>query len=187
MVKFITFILICSLLVPVSGADEFIEEEFYNYFKEMHSGIYKAFEYSRDEEIYNCLYGSFTGEELDTQFFEFLKTIKEFQSLGYRNYVKKIEYEKLAIEKKKKDYIKIFVKWKVYGLVKHLLHEHNRINTYEAVYRLEKPEAEEDWKIAGTQIISGERIIFPRRWYDKKMQQIMPEEKVIIESVNTPL
>ena len=87
-----TFILVMSIFISGLTAADFNEEEFSNYLMELHKNIYKAFDYSEDNEIYNCLYGSITGDELDTQFFEFLKTIRYFEALGYRNYVQRIAY-----------------------------------------------------------------------------------------------
>ncbi len=178
-------ILVITILASGWSGGEFNEEEFINNLKELHGNIYKAFDYSEDNEIYNCLAYSFMGEELEEQFFVFLRTIREFEAQGYRNYIQKIDYEKIIIEKRRKKYIKVYIKWRVFGLVKHLLHEHNRINTYEAIYKLKKCRVDKDWKVVRTQILSGERIIFPKRYYDPDGIQV--DEKIVIEKVRQPL
>lgn len=180
-------ILLVAVMILLSGWKDrgFDEKEFIVYLKEMHRNIYKAFDYDDDNEIYNCLSFSFAGDELECQFFEFLETIREYAAQGYKNFIRSIEYEDVIIEKKTKKYIKVYMKWRVYGLVKHLLHEHNRRNTYEAIYRLEKEE-KDDWKIVGTQILSGERIIFQKKYYDPASDPGI-EQQIIIEKVNQPL
>lgn len=150
-----------------------------NHIKKIHSSIYETFKHSEDDEIYNCLSASFMGEELDTQFYKFLKTIREFEKRGYTNHIQKIDYKKIVIEKKTDKDVKIYMKWKVFGTVKHELHEHDRCNTYEAVYNLKKDQKEKIFKIINTNIINGERIIYPKKYYDKS--NILQEEEIVIE------
>ena len=165
---YVTGCLFFLLLISAgSKPGEFNENEFISHIKELHSNIYNAFNYSNESEIYNCLASSFSGDELDRQFYEFLKAIREFESEGYRNYIQEIDYDNITIEKRTNKQIRVYMKWKVLGLVKHQLHEHNRINIYEAVYRFEKLKGEDDWKIVDTQVLNSERIIFPKRYYDQ--------------------
>ena len=165
-----TKLLLSTLILINLGSflfsEEFNENEFKNYLKEIHSNIYSTFGYSDDNEIYNCLAYTFEGEELDKQFYEFLKNIRDLEKQGYSNHIKSIEYEKLNIEKRSKKKIRIFMKWKVEALVKHVLHEHDRIGIYEAIYTL-KPIASSEWKIIKSQIINSERIISPQRYYNQ--------------------
>lgn len=140
------------------------ESEFIARLKKVHSNIYQVFEYREEEDIYRCLSRSFADEELDDQFFEFLKTIREFEALGNKNIIEQIDYEDIAVESARKDRVRVRMMWKVHGLVRHQLHEHRRINTYEAMYELRRT-GEDDWRIVHTLILTSERIIFPKIFF----------------------
>lgn len=157
-------LLLCTIFTIPALAGDFDETGFINYLKDIHTGIYSVYDYYDDNEIYNCLAYSFAGDELDLQFYDFLKDIREFEEQGYRNIIKNVDYETIKIEKQSKKEIKVYMKWKVSALVKHTQHEHDRLAIYEAIYTLQ-PDEFGDFKIMGTQIINSERIMSPKRYY----------------------
>lgn len=171
-----------ALAFWLSPTNEFNKEDFIRKFKKIHKSIYKTFDQKNKNDVYDWLEKCFSGDELDKQVFQFLKVMKKLEEEGYENHIQKIEYLELNLESIEGNNVKLYVKWRVFGLVKHRLHEHNRLNTYEAIYQVNHT----IMKIKQSEIINGERITYPKRWYD---QPAPPNEtrEPIVEQVDTPL
>ncbi len=120
--------------------------------------IYKVFKFHDDNVIYNYLSDIFTDKAMEKQYFYFLKQIRELAESKSVNIIKKILYKKIKILDKSKKKIVLFVSWEIYGTVRHQLHEHDRINKYEAIYILMYNEKKDIFKIDKTKILKSKRI-----------------------------
>ena len=134
------------------------EREARQRFQELHQNIYRAFDYDTDDAIYDTLAQSVSGDLLDEIYSEIYKSLVLKNEGGAVCRVKKLEYLQCSpdeLEPEEKGFA-FQTCWRVYGLVRHWGHTHERVNEYEARYRLD--EVDGQWKIAAVKVSREKRL-----------------------------
>jgi len=121
-------------------------------FELLHQNIYRAFDYERDEEVYDALAQSVTGELLDWTFQEIYRSLILSDEGGARarvSLVKPLSWEAVELNERESSALKLEssglkarelgafaarYRWRVIGEVSHWGHSHRRVNDYEARY-----------------------------------------------------
>ncbi len=131
-------------------------------FTELHANVYRAFDYSREEDIYDVLVQSVDGALLDDLYTQIYKSLILRYSGGAVCKVTEVEILKTTLIKKTdggpstSPTLAIDCRWKVTGMVDHWGHLHRRVNGYQAHFLLSA--ASGSWKISGIDITNQERI-----------------------------
>lgn len=106
-------------------------------FLDLHQNIYRAFDYDKDETIYDTLAESVSGGLLDRVYQEVKKSLILKEEGGAECRVQKLDYlSSSATERPEGPGFSIDCQWRVHGLVNHWGHTHQRINEYRATYQL---------------------------------------------------
>ena len=115
----------------------------------LHSNIYRAFDYERDEEVYDALAESVTGPLLDWVFQEINRSLilkEEGGAQAKVSLVKPLEWSRRPLNDKEREALKgeaglvtrgafaCEYRWRVVGEVTHWGHSHRRVNDYKARY-----------------------------------------------------
>ncbi len=133
------------------------EEMVVQRFKDLHQNIYRAFDYDTDEEIYDTLDQSVSGDLLDEIYQEIYKSLILRDEGGAVCRVKKLEYLQCALVPADEDSrYAVQAHWRVFGLVNHFEHTHERVNEYHARYEI-APESNV-WKIVDVEITKEQRL-----------------------------
>jgi hypothetical protein len=119
---------------------------------------YRAFMLQRDEDIYDVLARSVSGEFLSEVYLQNRENMRmgdsdENLAIVHQLYIKSID----SMAQKKDGSIDIVVNWDVYGSVYHQKHVHYRCNTYTAEVRI-KP-TENYWKLVKIQLLDEQRVL----------------------------
>ena len=130
-------------------------------FKDLHQNIYRAFDYDNDDAIYDTLAQSVNGALLDEIYSDVYKSLVMKDEGGAVCRVKRLEYLEClpAVLKQNERGFAFDTHWRVYGLVQHWGHTHERVNEYQARYHLAQIDG--IWKIDGVEI-SREKRLNPR-------------------------
>lgn len=126
-------------------------------FKDLHQNIYRAFDYDTDEQIYDTLAQSVSGDLLDRIYQEIYKSLVMKEEGGAVCRVKRLEYLDTDVRPAPEgEDFAVRCHWRVFGLVEHWGHIHQRVNEYEADYRLGLREGR--WRIADVAIAKEKRL-----------------------------
>ena len=146
--------------------DQLTDEELRAIFELLHQNIYRAFDYERDEEIYDALSQSVTGPLLDWTFQEMFRSLILQDEGGAKakvSVVKPLSWELTSLNERERRALssgdsgepeRIIQKtgafaaqyrWRVIGEVTHWGHSHRRVNDYEARYAV--AHGPEGWRI----------------------------------------
>jgi hypothetical protein len=125
-------------------------------FRDLHEGIYRAFNARTEDEIYDTLAASLEGELLDSVYNEVHQTVamrrKKQMSFRVRR-VKAISTEVLPAPGAA---FQVRHHWRVYGTVTHMAHSHARFNEYQAIYTVRHNGTA--WRISDSQIRRHKRV-----------------------------
>jgi hypothetical protein len=119
--------------------------------------VYRAFDFRKEETIYDVLDRSVAGDLLTRIYLETRRGLELQSQGGARAKVKEIELLEIGAEDRGGD--RGFVarcKWNVAGSVGHWGHIHQRTNQYEADFEVRPVDGE--WKITGMEILQEERL-----------------------------
>ncbi|MFT4638625.1 MAG: hypothetical protein ACI8T1_001946 [Verrucomicrobiales bacterium] len=127
-------------------------------FKDLHQNIYRAFDYDTDDAIYNTLTQSVSGTLLDSIYSDVYKSLVMKDEGGAVCRVKRLEYLECqpAAPKPNELGYAFDTHWRVYGLVQHWGHTHERVNEYQARYHL--VQIDTVWKIDSVEISKEKRL-----------------------------
>jgi hypothetical protein len=142
-------------------------------FASLHKNIYRAFDYTNEEDIYDALSQSVDGELLDDVYYEV------YESLILRDQggaVCRIDEVRIIDSRKEEATIGgsgeapdagdvafgMKCLWRVKGSVHHWGHTHTRVNEYKAQYRIEPRGGA--WKITAAQVLEQRRIADTLTW-----------------------
>lgn len=129
-------------------------------FAALHKNIYRAFDYVAEDDIYDALSQSVTGELLDEIYSDIYKGLILSEEGGALCQIDKVEILNNDFLSKEPDSeppnYKISCSWRVIGLVEHWGHIHRRVNEYSAVYTLMP--FNDKWKISDVEMNEQERI-----------------------------
>jgi hypothetical protein len=119
---------------------------------------YRAFMLERDEDIYDTLARSVSGEFLSEVYLQNRENMRMRDSDGAMAIVHQLDIKSIeSIALTKDGSVDIFANWDVYGSVRHQKHVHYRCNTYTARVII-KP-TENYWKLVKIQLLDEQRVL----------------------------
>ena len=125
-------------------------------FETLHRNIYRAFDYRREEKIYDTLERSVSGDLLERIYLETRKGLELANQGGARAKVKDIELVEISTRSGDDGAFVAEAIWNVYGSVGHWGHIHQRSNRY--VAELDITPIDDIWKLTGLEIIDEQRL-----------------------------
>ena len=130
-------------------------------FRPLHANIYRAFDYTRESDIYDALARSVHGGLLDQLYNEVYRGLvmqEQGGAVSRVRAVRPIETEVLQIGSDGGDAVSFEVdaRWQVDGSVFHWGHTHTRTNEYRAQYTVVAAEA--GWRISGSRTLEQFRV-----------------------------
>lgn len=119
---------------------------------------YRAFILDKDEEIYDVLARSVSGEFLSEVYLQNKEALRIGATEGAASIVDRLDIKSIeAMKQLKNGAITIVANWDVYGSVFHRGHSHYRCNTYKA--ELTIVPKDNYWKLSSLQLLDEERVI----------------------------
>jgi hypothetical protein len=119
---------------------------------------YRAFMLQEDEDIYDALARSVSGEFLSEVYLQNRENMRMDDSDGAMAIIHKLDIKSIdAMALKKDGSIGIAANWDVYGSVHHQKHVHYRCNTYTAEVII-KP-IENYWKLVKIELLDEQRVL----------------------------
>jgi len=120
--------------------------------------IYRSFDFREEEDVYDRLATSVSGDLLADIFLQNRKSLVVTQAGGARARVKEVEIEDVTVKHLDDRPLALLFhsKWTAMGTVGHWGHIHMRKNRYEANIIVEP--MEEVWKITGLELLEEKRI-----------------------------
>ncbi|MFC1587707.1 hypothetical protein ACFL54_05295 [Planctomycetota bacterium] len=128
-------------------------------FESLHRNIYRAFDYTSEDAVYDALSRSVEGEYLDIIYNEVYQSLvlrEEGGAVCRIHVINILENQVMFPENLQSKFFHIRCRWQVHGTVSHWGHRHQRINEYMAKYTVCRKNTE--WRIAGVQMIEHKRI-----------------------------
>ncbi len=131
-------------------------------FESLHANVYRAFDYTREEDIYDVLAQSVDGALLNDLYAQIYKSLVLRFSGGAVCKVARVEILEATLEEKtwggrgREHVLTVNCHWRVQGIVEHWEHLHRRINEYQARFTLSPRGGE--WKICDIDITRQERV-----------------------------
>jgi len=145
------------------------EEEAKGMFASLHKNIYRAFDYTTEEDIYDALSQSVDGELLDDVYYEVYESLilrDQGGAVCRIDEVKILDSRMDEAEATTGDEsavaFGITCLWRVKGSVHHWGHTHTRVNEYKAQYTVEPRGGA--WKITAAQVLEQRRIADTLTW-----------------------
>jgi hypothetical protein len=128
--------------------------------------LYRAFDYTNEEDIYDTLAQSVDGPMLDEIYNQVYQSLLQREEGGAVSMVQRVE----IIESKLEQYeptadassarLSIQCRWRVHGAVEHWGHSHKRLNEYHAMYVLRPRDGH--WKITNVKVKEQKRVELPK-------------------------
>jgi hypothetical protein len=119
---------------------------------------YRAFMLQKDEDIYDVLARSVSGEFLSEVYLQNRESMQMRDSDGAMAVIHQLDIKSIdAMTQNKDGSIGVVANWDVYGSVHHQKHVHYRCNAYTAQVTI-KP-AENYWKLVKIQLLDEQRVL----------------------------
>ena len=120
--------------------------------------VYRAFDFREEEDVYDKLALSVSGDLLTEVYLQSRKSMIIEQAGGAQAKVKQVEVLETDVKEssKQKGALDVETKWTAMGSVGHWGHIHTRQNVYDAILTLAV--ANGSWKIAGIQLLEEKRV-----------------------------
>ena len=120
--------------------------------------VYRAFEFRKEDDVYDKLAISVTGDLLTDVYLQSRKSMIIEQAGGARAKVKQVDVFETNVQesKKQKGALDIKTKWTAIGTVGHWGHIHTRQNVYDAIMTVTVVDG--SWKIAGIELLEEKRV-----------------------------
>ena len=118
--------------------------------------IYRAFDFRQDEQIYDVLAQSVSGDLLTRIYVETKQGLVLQNQGGARAKVKSVELERLEAMDYRRGVLTVKADWLVNGAVGHWGHVHQRVNRYRAELTL-AAEARR-WTLQDIEVLQEERV-----------------------------
>lgn len=128
--------------------------------------IYRAFDYTNEEDIYDTLAQSVDGPMLDEIYNQVYQSLLQRDEGGAVSMVQRVEILESNLEqnepagKASSAQLSIQCRWRVHGAVEHWGHSHKRLNEYHATYVLKPRDGR--WKITHVEVKEQKRIELPK-------------------------
>jgi len=125
-------------------------------FRDLHTGIYRAFNGRTEDEIYDTLAASLEGQLLDDVYNEVHQTVamRTNKQMSFR--VRRVKSISTEVTPKSEAAFEVRHHWRVYGTVTHMAHSHARFNEYQAIYTVSHTAA--GWRISESTICRHKRV-----------------------------
>ncbi len=118
--------------------------------------VYRAFDFRKEEQIYDVLARSVEGELLEQIYLETRRSLELASQGGARAKVKEVDLVELETQRGDAGAFEANAVWNVMGSIGHWGHVHQRRNRYRA--KLEVAPVDGAWKLVGLEILEEERI-----------------------------
>jgi hypothetical protein len=120
--------------------------------------VYRAFDFRDEEDVYDKLAISVSGDLLEDIYLQHRKSMVVEQAGGAQAQVKEIDIQKVTAEDSPEydNALAFRAQWTVLGTVGHWGHIHNRQNLYDAVLTLTPVDG--SWKIIDLELLEAKRI-----------------------------
>jgi hypothetical protein len=128
-------------------------------FATLHRNIYRAFDYTSEDDIYNTLARSVTGQLLDRLYIEVYESLIMQDQGGAMSRIQGVRILDTKIEFPQSEDLAEFTvvcTWQVKGRVSHWGHTHERVNEYRARYGLGSDGRK--WRIAEVETLDERRL-----------------------------
>jgi hypothetical protein len=147
-----------SIAKPGSIASRISEEDGKKILHSLLKNVYRAFDFREEEDVYDKLAISASGDLLADIYLQNRKSFKVKRAGGAQARVKEVEVLDVKAEKNDNNSraIDLRSQWTAMGTVGHWGHIHTRQNRYEAIITVEPVEGA--WKITGLELLEENRI-----------------------------
>jgi len=143
---------------PAALAPKMTDETAVNVLDSLLKNIYRSFDFRQEEDVYNRLATSVSGDLLSEIYLQNRKSMVVIQAGGARARVKEVEILDVAVDHLADRPLGLLFKarWTAMGTVGHWGHIHTRKNQYEANITVEPVDG--SWKITGLDLLEEKRI-----------------------------
>jgi hypothetical protein len=147
--------------VPVGSsarASQISEEDSRAIVHSLLKNVYRAFDFRAEEDVYDKLAISVSGDLLTEVYLQSRKSMIIEQAGGAQAKVKQVDVQETDVKEssKQKGVLDIRTKWTAVGSVGHWGHIHTRQNVYDAILTLAV--ADGSWKIIGIELLEEKRV-----------------------------
>jgi hypothetical protein len=120
--------------------------------------VYRAFDFREEEDVYDKLAISVSGDLLKDVYLQSRKSMVIEQAGGAHAKVRQVEVLKTDVKEsnKQKGGLDVRTKWTAIGSVGHWGHIHTRQNVYDAILTLAATDG--SWKITGIELLEEKRV-----------------------------
>lgn len=150
-----------SAKISIGGnavAHQITEEDAAELIHSLMKNVYRAFDFREEEDVYNKLAVSVTGDLLTDIYLQSRKSLQIEQAGGAQAKVEEVEVLEAAAQEsgRQKGAIDIRAKWSAAGTVGHWGHIHIRMNVYEAIVTIAPVDGM--WKISSLEVLDETRV-----------------------------
>ena len=158
---FATIALYPAWQVPMGSkarANQISEEDSMAIVQSLLKNVYRAFDFREEEDVYDKLAISVSGDLLTDVYLQSRKSMVIEQAGGAQAKVKQVEVLETHVKDSSKmsGALDIKTKWTATGTVGHWGHIHTRQNVYDAILTLAV--ADGSWKITGIELLEEKRV-----------------------------
>lgn len=147
-----------SIAKPGTIASRITDDEAAAILHNLLKNVYRAFDFREEEDVYDKLAVSASGDILSDIYLQNRKSFKVKRAGGARAKVKEVEILDVTVENHadRPWALSFKSKWTAMGTVGHWGHIHTRKNQYEAIITVEPVDGA--WKITGLELLEEKRI-----------------------------
>ncbi len=141
-------------------------EEAEEIFAQLHGNLYRAFDYTREGDIYDALSRSVDGPLLEDLYLQIQKGLTMQEQGGAVSRIRDVkllsqEVHPLPAQGPQPPSFDLHCRWTVEGTVEHWGHIHARTNQYEALFHVAQREGA--WKVVSLDLLDEQRVNFETR------------------------
>ena len=124
----------------------------------MLKNVYRAFDYKQDEQVYDALARSASGNFLEDLYLQIKKGLVVQDQGGARSHVREVRWVsgESVLSDTVESIFELDIRWEVTGTVEHWGHIHTRQNAYDAVIQVIAEDGQ--WKMGGMEVKSEEQL-----------------------------
>ena len=128
-------------------------------FETLHRNVYRAFDYGTEDEVYDALDASVSGDLLKETYLNIRKSLEVREQGGAMARISEVSYlpgVRVEDETLAWPAFRMRSNWTVSGTIEHWGHIHERANQFEGIFTVELEG--DSWKITSFEIVNGKRI-----------------------------
>jgi hypothetical protein len=139
-------------------ANQISEEDSKSIVHSLLKNVYRAFDFREEEDVYDKLAISVSGDLLTDVYLQSRKSMIIEQAGGAQAKVKQVDVLETDVKEssRQKGALDVRTKWTAVGSVGHWGHIHTRQNVYDAILTLAI--ADGSWKITGIELLEEKRV-----------------------------